>query len=73
MFAGKRREGFVGNFSAVYVKVEGAEETDLGFHHLAADTLEAALEEAPVCAPQGTNSIKICREGLVERRVMVDF
>ncbi len=64
----------MGNFSAVYVKVNGTEETDLGFHHLAADTLEAALEEAPVRAPSGTNSIKICLEGgLVERRVMVDL
>ena len=35
----------MGNFSAVYVRVEGAEETDLGFHQLGADTLEAALEE----------------------------
>jgi hypothetical protein len=63
----------VGDFSAVYVKVEGLEETDLGHQMLAADTLEGALEEARARAPQGANSIKLCREGQVERRIMVGF
>jgi hypothetical protein len=66
-------EDFVGEFSAVFSKVDGTEEADLGQHFLAADSLDAAIEEASARAPQGTNSIKICREGQVERRIMVDF
>jgi hypothetical protein len=63
----------VGDFSAVFVKIDGLEETDLGHHQLAAETLDAAIEEAPGLAPEGTNSIKICQEGLVVRRLMVDM
>ena len=63
----------MGNYTAVFVKLDGLEETDLGLRQLQSDTFGAALEEAHACAPQGTNSIKICREGLVERRIMVDL
>ncbi|MBV9153178.1 MAG: hypothetical protein JO204_15535 [Alphaproteobacteria bacterium] len=61
------------DFSAVYAKLDGLEETDLGQHMLSADSLEAAVEEARARAPREANSIKICRDGQVERRVMVGF
>lgn len=62
----------MGDFSAVYIKLDGMEEIDLGLHKLGAEALEAAIEEARAGAPQGANSIKICRDGQVERRIMVD-
>jgi imidazolonepropionase-like amidohydrolase len=61
----------VGDFSAVYVKLDGPEEIDLGQHFLGATSLDAAIKEARARAPEGANSIKICREGQVERRLMI--
>ena len=55
----------MGDYSAVYIKAEGSEETDLALHYLIADTLGAAVEEATDRAPQGTNLINICRAGQV--------
>ena len=61
----------MGDFSAIFVKVDGTDETDLGQHFLNAETLEAAVEEAQARAPREANSIKICREGQMIHRVMV--
>ncbi len=64
----------MGDFSVVFVKVEGLDEIDLGTRNLEADTLEKAKEEALICErPPGTNSIKICREGLKDRQLMVSL
>jgi hypothetical protein len=60
-----KQGGDMGEYSAVYIKTEGLEETDLGLHHLLADALDAAVEEATERAPQGTNLIKICCAGQV--------
>ncbi len=64
----------MGDFSAVFVKVDGLDETDLGFHHLGADTLKEAKEEARALPrPLGANSIKICREGQKVHQIGVDL
>jgi hypothetical protein len=61
----------MGNFSAVYVKLDGPNETNLGQHPLSANTVKAAIREARARAPQEANSIKICQEGQVIRRILL--
>lgn len=63
----------MGDFSAVFANVDGAKETDLGFHQLSADTLTGALAEACGLAPQGTSSIRVCQGGVVVHRLMVGY
>jgi hypothetical protein len=59
-------------FSAVFVKTDGLEETDLGVADLAADAIEAACDEARARAPVETNLIKICVARQVIRRIGID-
>ena len=53
----------MGDFRAIFLKIDGLEEDDLGVRELDARTLEDAKTEAQVCTrPAGTNMIVICRE-----------
>ena len=52
-------------YSAVFLRVDGAEEANLGYHDLAADTVDGAIEEARTKAPKDANFIKILLNGVV--------
>jgi hypothetical protein len=61
-------------YSAVFVKIDGLDETDLGCRDLKADTLEEATKEALTYPlPAGANFIKILQEGRYVHKVGVDL
>ena len=58
-------------FGAIFVKVDGLDESEVGNSHgLAAETLSGAEDEAlSLPPPPGANFVKIFNEGRVVRRL----
>ena len=63
----------MGDFSAVFVRVDGLDEADCGMRHLKAETVEEACDEARSSIPSKANFIKILREGRVMCKIGVDL